>query len=293
MKRAWVGDDPMLKEEVEKMMEIKKVLKVVNEKRNKSAGDGTRIEKRDLMKDKLIELVREEEGALMEIEDGGDVVKAECWGEGKGNGMIILFRGRGFWIGECLKEKGKRMKEDYKRPTIRMEYINDSFSSLIRREIAKIGIDCNVSFKTVKMYDKMNSQTKRKKVKGLEEYEGVVYMFSCKRCGMEGKRNRYIGETGRMLGVRIKEHLRVSKKGEGYTEVSRHGLKDHGEVRKEDWDIQIIDRAETEFERKVKESCWIKKEKPELNVSEGLKVIGKEFIRLRGWTSPPEITDLQ
>ena len=45
----------------------------------------------------------------------------------------------------------------------------------------------------------------------------------------------YIGETGREFGIRVKENMRISSKGEGYTEVSKHSLDKHGKVEGENW----------------------------------------------------------
>ena len=101
------------------------------------------------------------------------------------------------------------------------------------------------------------------------------------------KRSRkveYIGETGREFGIRRKEHLRVSKKGEGYTEVSKHSLEKHGKVEDNEWKWEILDRVKDDFERKVRESYRINEKKPVLNISDGIKVVGSVFMRFGGKT---------
>ncbi|VDO77488.1 unnamed protein product [Heligmosomoides polygyrus] len=52
---------------------------------------------------------------------------------------------------------------------------------------------------------------------------GVVYLISCQACGEE-----YIGETGRSLHVRIKEHLDGKEKLRASTALGYHRINSHG-----------------------------------------------------------------
>ena len=104
-----------------------------------------------------------------------------------------------------------------------------------------------------------------------------MYMFTCKSCQKVGMNSRYIGETGRKLIERKKEHLRLDKDKKGITEVAKYALDKH-QSNDTEWDIQIIDREKSDAKRKIKEAVWIENIKPELNLNKGTTVIGLEYF---------------
>ena len=100
------------------------------------------------------------------------------------------------------------------------------------------------------------------------ETSEVVYKVPCKGCN-----KTYVGETGRQLGVRLKEHQKDSEKitekkftramrKSSTTEHHKSAITDH--VAQEnhliDWEeTKIIDRDSNPFTRKVREAIQIRK----------------------------------
>ena len=95
-----------------------------------------------------------------------------------------------------------------------------------------------------------------------EKQCGLVYDIKCFNC------NQYcIGETGRNLGVRFKEH--TSRKGVD-SSVKEH-IREHGhECRIEE--VKVLDREDNWLRRKIKEAIYINRNKPELNRDQGLEL---------------------
>ncbi|XGW33958.1 hypothetical protein V3C99_018027 [Haemonchus contortus] len=88
---------------------------------------------------------------------------------------------------------------------------------------------------------------------------GTVYQLQCSACG-----EIYIGETGRMLGIRVKEHLAGKRRGSLLTPLGKHRLEDH---QGEDFDIKCkILAYENEIgARKILEALYIRERNPKLN----------------------------
>ena len=87
---------------------------------------------------------------------------------------------------------------------------------------------------------------------------GVVYNIDCGGCS-----KCYIGETGRPLKTRLKEHVKSVKEGDCKSALSQHNL-DTGH--KVDFDsIKVIQQAAQLRERKVTESIHIRLKRPALN----------------------------
>ncbi|EYC27722.1 hypothetical protein Y032_0008g148 [Ancylostoma ceylanicum] len=88
---------------------------------------------------------------------------------------------------------------------------------------------------------------------------GVVYQLECLAC-----HSLYIGETGRMLSVRIKEHIAAKKRGKLTTPLGRHRIEVHDG---DDFNIRCkILAYESEISaRKALEAAWILTENPGMN----------------------------
>lgn len=90
----------------------------------------------------------------------------------------------------------------------------------------------------------------------------VVYQIPCE-CG-----DFYVGETGRELETRVKEHKRCVAKADICNGIAVH-VKNTGH--NVDWDnIKIIDRESDVEKRKIKEALHIKKLQPLLNLNDGV-----------------------
>ena len=88
---------------------------------------------------------------------------------------------------------------------------------------------------------------------------GVVYRIECQTCHAS-----YIGETGRMLGIRIKEHLAGKRRGTITTPLGKHKREVHDG---NEFDVKCtILACEREISaRKVLEAAFISAEKPNIN----------------------------
>ena len=101
---------------------------------------------------------------------------------------------------------------------------------------------------------------------------GVVYQLECLKCNA-----RYIGETGRTLGIRIKEHLSDKRRKNLASPLGRHRHELHGG---DDFDIKFtILTLEKEISaRKALESFWISAKNPEMNNKNECLSITADFL---------------
>ena len=109
----------------------------------------------------------------------------------------------------------------------------------------------NVAFRNP---DTRNKLVHPKDKSALEDRTGIIYKVSCAECD-----SSYIGETGRSLKDRLKEHKRAFRlNNPGLSAVADHAI-DTGH--KIEWDdVHIIDYETYFWPRKVKEAIWIKGE---------------------------------
>ena len=91
--------------------------------------------------------------------------------------------------------------------------------------------------------------------------------MSCKLC--DGEVATYIGETGRSVGVRVAEHLKPIKDGGDlhdisnlFSQVQKHSFNVHGSTTLDDWNVEVLRRANNIQDRKVLESMDIQELKP-------------------------------
>ena len=95
-----------------------------------------------------------------------------------------------------------------------------------------------------------------------EDQCGLVYHIKCKNCS-----DTYIGETGRNMGIRFKEH--TSRKG------TNSAIKEHLEAKNHTCaleDVRILEREDDWYKRKVKEAILIQRHQPTLNRDKGLEL---------------------
>ena len=167
------------------------------------------------------------------------------------------------------RNQEKEKKNRYRRITI--PYVS-GLSEEIRREMKRLEIP--ISFKAYKTIRQHLGHPKDPFSK--EEQSGVIYRIKCKECDGE-----YIGETGRQLKVRMKEHQADVR----YGRTQRSALAEHSVAtgHEIDWeDVEIIETEENWQRRKAKESWNIKMKKPKLNRDEGtLEEVYKKVIEHR------------
>ena len=97
---------------------------------------------------------------------------------------------------------------------------------------------------------------KDKRLQNLQSY--VVYVFSCNRCN-----SKYVGYTTRYLTTRIVEHLLKNKNSHIFKHLnSSINCKEKFSEKS----FKVLDRANTEYALKPKESIHIKWLSPNLNI---------------------------
>ena len=91
---------------------------------------------------------------------------------------------------------------------------------------------------------------------------GLVYHIQCRDC-----HHNYIGETGRNLGTRFKEH--TARK--GHNSAVKEHLDKCGHRCTLD-DVKVLDREDHWYRRKIKEAILIQRHQPTLNRDQGLEL---------------------
>ena len=89
----------------------------------------------------------------------------------------------------------------------------------------------------------------------------IVYLISCNICGDE-----YIGETGRLLGIRIKKQLDGMSRSKESTLLGVHRIKNNGY----DFGVEVTILAQEQktSRRKILEAFWINFKSPKMNRKE-------------------------
>ena len=105
----------------------------------------------------------------------------------------------------------------------------------------------------------------------------VVYMATCLECKKNNVQSNYIGETGRTLTTRKKEHLKninVHLSSESNSAIGLHELTQHGsQPSNENWEFKILCHSSKTQNRKALEAYMIRKFKPNLNRDSGVYII--------------------
>ena len=118
-------------------------------------------------------------------------------------------------------------------------------SEEIRRVVARVGIE--VAFKPASWRSNIMEGVKDKEDDGKKA--GVVYEIKCGTCD-----KCYIGETGRSVETRVKEHCAHARNGHPeLSAVAEHALTGHNV----EWSAKIIERATNTRVRRIKEALLI------------------------------------
>ena len=100
---------------------------------------------------------------------------------------------------------------------------------------------------------------------------GVVYLIACLSCGQE-----YVGETGRPLMVRVKEHLDGLNRSIPGTPLGAHRRQSHGNLNFE-IKVTILSYEKDIVARKTLEAFWITAKNPKINRKEECLSITSEL----------------
>ena len=135
-------------------------------------------------------------------------------------------------------------------------------SDTIRRVFNKYNV--NVSFKPHQTLRRLLVHPKDKTKKA--EVCGAIYRVKCGGSTNNSCKEDYIGETERSVKARFNEHRRPSSH---TSEVSKHIHSEHPSHKVALDQVDILDREQGWFQRGVKESIYIRSEKPTLNKDGG------------------------
>ena len=91
---------------------------------------------------------------------------------------------------------------------------------------------------------------------------GLVYQVECPECPLT-----YIGETGRMLATRMKDHLNLRNP---LTAVGEHCAHEHHTITKDS--VRTLAREDSWLKRKVREAIEIKIGQPAMNRDQGYEL---------------------
>ena len=162
------------------------------------------------------------------------------------------------WMFAIPKKKDKNDKDknkgtNTKKPNIGLPYLRD-ISETLHRVFRKHGV--NIYHKP---YNSIRQQVTHVKDKTEKMKKcGVVYYIQCDKCSQD-----YVGETGRTLDTRMKEHLTR-------TNSAIHEHCDHTGHNIVPANTKIIATEDVHIKRRVKEAIAIKQRRPSLNRDEGL-----------------------
>ena len=164
-----------------------------------------------------------------------------------------------------------------------LPFIDDHLLCKVKRKVVKSGLNINVAWqnksklKTVLVHSSFSKpkcpggqrcHTCNTGFKGDCSQKNVVYKISCKLCQEKGEENIYIGETKRPLRLRFNEHIRDAVNRTQETPMGDHFLEHHPSHPQNSGiplNIQILYRAKDHPDRKIAESVFIKKRRPQLN----------------------------
>ena len=148
-----------------------------------------------------------------------------------------------------------------RNPEPQLYYHTRNVSESIRRVLAPLNI--RTSFKP---HSTLRSVLVHAKDKiPISDRKGVVYQIHCGSC-----HHTYIGQTGRTLHHRVKEHKRSLLSDTTYftSAVAEHAIKNHHVI---DWNTaKVIDSHNNIYQRCYLESWHIRKKKSSMNRDEGL-----------------------
>jgi GIY-YIG catalytic domain len=114
---------------------------------------------------------------------------------------------------------------------------------------------------------------------------GVVYLAECRTCKEQNRKASYIGETGRNLAIRIKEHFKeipTLYDLQKTSAIGLHSFTQHGtQPERNTWDFKILKFASSTQNRRTLEAAAIRSIGPVLNRDKGIltlpMIVGPNF----------------
>jgi len=188
-------------------------------------------------------------------------------------------------------QKKRQLEVSVKRPPIVLPYVK-KVSETVARIMRKHNV--SVAMRPIRTLRRLLVHPKDKQDK--EQTIDCVYKIPCGNCD-----KTYVGETGRKLGVRIKEHRTEveAKSAKAFTrsqlksnlaERNKSALTDHAVQKNHviDWsEATVLDRESDRGTRWVKESVYIRKEgQAAMNRDEGSYTLSHAYDKILA-TSPP------
>ena len=149
-------------------------------------------------------------------------------------------------------------------------------------------LDIRIVYKSKKLKQLVEEERTKSRTEESEKMEkrNVVYQITCKKCEEQPS---YIGETGRTLAERMKEHYSGNRKGNNITEPARHALEVHKYNSEDNWRLEILHVNQQETLRKINEAKQIIARKPQLKKrGDSLLSKSKQGYQPRNWTNFPQ-----
>ena len=190
-------------------------------------------------------------------------------------------------INEHIYPPKQKKEHDY---TIRLPYINEGFTRIVKRICKKADINTRV---VTTPGTSIKSLIKPKKSKICTTPECIpcknnipcqdthyIYKFTCNLCpkpSNNNKPNAYIGASRRKLIKRLKEHEASARRFNDRTSLGEHMLKVHDNLKPttfprpdlntffKNFTCQIINHGKDTLDTFLKENLAIKSQKPQLN----------------------------
>ena len=103
----------------------------------------------------------------------------------------------------------------------------------------------------------------------------MIYLVTCQLCGSE-----YVGETGRPLCVRVKEHLDGMRRSRVQTPLGAHRMQYHRDAEFE-VSVSILAQESEISARKTIEAFWIIASDPKMNKKDECVAITSELAPFR------------
>jgi len=182
---------------------------------------------------------------------------------------------------------------NHKKPTIVLNYKSETATTKINgfKHSLTSGELFNVMFKSTTRLIDLVKRVNNTKVKSTDKLKcgqvitdeqavsayGAIYIAQCKECKKQNIRSLYIGESGRDLRTRIREHCSPIKEKHDVNKVSAvgiHSMEKHGEQpSRVSWDFTILKFSQKTQYRRAFEAVAIAQIKPELNRDRGVQIL--------------------
>ncbi|EYC11772.1 hypothetical protein Y032_0049g1762 [Ancylostoma ceylanicum] len=201
-----------------------------------------------------------------------------------------IAKSNGYPIRECsprLAHRRSRLTDGSEKIPFCLPFISDEVSNAVRRSLRQGGLQDDVRVVDIpppnlkrhlvcnRAYDRICTTPGcvicPHGKDGDCMISGTIYLVTCQACGDE-----YIGETGRPLCIRIKEHLDGLSKSKTATPLGAHRSLCH-ENSEIQTGVTILSREPEIIARRTLEAFWITAKSPKMNRKDECIAITKEL----------------